>query len=268
MPTSSTTTFTSHHNGQTFQGLPGIFADCLPDTFGEKIIERFFLQKHALPARDVHALMKLAYLHDRSIGALEFYPALEQKDYLPCLIKFDGVMDGEEAYHYGKLEYVYHKMARDAGLKVTNSYLIDTGNAAHFVTERFDRDHDKNRPYHTATLCGLTNSDFRQKNSCSYEVFLRITRGLNPIDFRDVEEAFRRAVFNVIFKNEDYHTKNISFLMNQKGSWCLAPAYDLNYVRVKNGHQMSLNGKNQKIIIDDLFMLASKNDIKKIKQKK
>jgi serine/threonine-protein kinase HipA len=43
------------------------------------------------------------------------------------------------------------------------------------------------------------------------------------------EKIFRLATFNVYSHNHDDHSKNFSFLMNEKGEWQFAPAYDLTF---------------------------------------
>lgn len=78
---------------------------------------------------------------------------------------------------------------------------------------------------------------------------------------------FRRMVFNVIIRNQDDHTKNISFLMEEDGKWRLSPAYDMGYAYNPNGgwtatHQMSINEKFDNITRNDLLEFASKNNIK------
>ena len=35
--------------------------------------------------------------------------------------------------------------------------------------------------------------------------------------------------FNVTARNQDYHVKNIAFLMDRTGRWSLAPAFDVTY---------------------------------------
>ena len=84
-------------------------------------------------------------------------------------------------------------------------------------------------------------------------------------DKRDVLEFYKRAVFNIIARNQDDHAKNTSFLMNEKGEWRLSPAYDITYANgqgfTKN-HQMSIVGKVNDFTNDDLLMLAKNNDIK------
>ncbi len=78
---------------------------------------------------------------------------------------------------------------------------------------------------------------------------------------------FRRMVFNVVIRNQDDHTKNISFLMGEDGKWHLSPAYDMGYAYNPDGgwtatHQMSINEKFDIITRDDLLTFASRNSIK------
>ena len=74
-------------------------------------------------------------------------------------------------------------------------------------------------------------------------------------------------VFNVVVRNQDDHTKNISFLMDDDGVWRLSPAYDMGYAYNPNGgwtatHQMSVNGKFDDITRQDLLEFALQNNIK------
>jgi serine/threonine-protein kinase HipA len=69
----------------------------------------------------------------------------------------------------------------------------------------------------------------------------------------------------------DDHTKNISFLMNQTGTWSLAPAYDISYAFNPAGkwlarHQMTINGKREGITRDDLLSVGKQMNIKKDKE--
>lgn len=73
----------------------------------------------------------------------------------------------------------------------------------------------------------------------------------------DIEQQFRRAVLNVLIRNQDDHVKNIAFLMNCKGEWRLSPAFDVSYAYNPGGswshqHQMSLNGKRGHFELTDL----------------
>nr|WP_277987077.1 HipA domain-containing protein [Pseudolysobacter antarcticus] len=83
-----------------------------------------------------------------------------------------------------------------------------------------------------------------------------------------MEEQFRRMVFNIVARNQDDHVKNIAFLMNQRGEWTLAPAFDVTYSYNPSGawtatHQMTLNGKRDGFTMADVAACAKAAVIKR-----
>lgn len=81
-----------------------------------------------------------------------------------------------------------------------------------------------------------------------------------------MEQLLRRMVFNLLVKNQNDHVKNIPFLMDRKGQWHLAPAYDmtLSYLpghRWLGAHQMSINGKRTEITEKDLMTCGGRMDL-------
>ena len=62
-------------NPETFKGLPGLLADCLPDKFGNKVID-VWLARHGRDVNNFHPVERLCYTGKRGMGALEFSPAL------------------------------------------------------------------------------------------------------------------------------------------------------------------------------------------------
>ena len=88
------------------------------------------------------------------------------------------------------------------------------------------------------TVGGLLHSDFRVP-SLDYEDLLNLTGALTK-DIREVEKMYRLAVFNVLAHNRDDHAKNFSFLMDEKGEWKFAPAYDLTFSSGPNGEQSTM----------------------------
>lgn len=60
-----------------FNGLPGAFADSLPDGWGLLLMDRFFAS-HGINRADISPLERLAYMADRSMGALEYRPVIER----------------------------------------------------------------------------------------------------------------------------------------------------------------------------------------------
>jgi serine/threonine-protein kinase HipA len=59
---------------ETFYGLPGLFADALPDKFGNALIDEY-LSRKGVRSKDITTLQRLLYVGKRSMGALEFEPA-------------------------------------------------------------------------------------------------------------------------------------------------------------------------------------------------
>ena len=102
--------------------------------------------------------------------------------------------------------------------------------------------------------------DFNNPALYSYEDAFDVTRRVVN-DARANEQLFRRMAFNVLAWNCDDHVKNIAYLMDRRGEWSLAPAYDECYAHNPEGdwtsrHQMSVNGKRIGISDDDILSCA------------
>ena len=183
------------------------------------------------------------------------------------LIKLDGVSAKagfKETENFGRLEYSFYKLAKACGIEMTECSLIEENGRAHFLTKRFDRKEGKK--IHMQTLCGIAHFDYRLHRAYSYEQAFNVMRALR-LSYSEAKEMFRRLVFNVVVRNQDDHTKNISFLMEEDGKWRLSPAYDMGYAYNPTGgwtatHQMSINGKFDDITKQDLLTFARQNNIK------
>ena len=179
------------------------------------------------------------------------------------ILKFDGVTDLElgEPRGYGRIEYAYYLMAKVAGIQMTPSKLLEENGRAHFMTKRFDRVNGIKQ--HMQSLCGIAHYDFNMAGAYSYEQAFAVMRKLR-LSKAEAAQQFRRMVFNIVARNLDDHTKNISFIMKAEGNggkWTLSPAYDITYShnpagQWTNQHQMSLNGKRDNFSKEDLITLA------------
>lgn len=165
-------------------------------------------------------------------------------DFDPWIVKFPNFHDGPDA---GAIEYVYALMAKEAGIVVPEVFLFPSNRGGgYFAVQRFDREGCKR--LHMHTVSGLLHSDFRTP-ALDYEDLLNLTGALTR-DIREVEKMYRLAVFNVMAHNRDDHAKNFSFLMDESGTWKLAPAYDLTFSGGPNGEQSCTvlgEGKNPNI---------------------
>lgn len=187
------------------------------------------------------------------------------------LLKLDGVTNSilGDPRHYGKVEYVYYKMATEAGIDMMECRLLEENGRAHFMTKRFDRING-NEKLHTQTLCGLAHYDYKMLRAYSYEQVFQVMRRLH-LPYTDAEQMYRRMVFNVVARNQDDHTKNISFIMDKSGTWSLSPAYDISWAYNPKGqwtsqHQMSINNKWDEVTTTDLLQVATLINIKHPKE--
>ncbi|MFY7923590.1 MAG: type II toxin-antitoxin system HipA family toxin [Gemmatimonas sp.] len=187
------------------------------------------------------------------------------------LIKFDGVSGNggghalQQAFApgpYGRTEYAYSRMARSAGIDMSETHLLAERDFAHFMTRRFDRDGEER--VHLHSLGGMLHVDYNIAQALSYEDYLRLIRRLG-MQQGEIEQVFRRMVFNVIARNQDDHVKNFGFLMGRDGRWRLAPAFDMTWAYGSAWtarHQMTVNGKSDDFVRADLLAVGEKFDLR------
>ncbi len=183
------------------------------------------------------------------------------------ILKFDGVVDkslGDPA-GYGRIEYAYYLMAKDAGISMNDCHLMEEKGRAHFMTRRFYRT-PHGEKLHQQSLCAIAHYDYNSAGSYSYEQAFQVNRELR-LPYEDMEQLYRRMVFNVVARNQDDHTKNIAYLMNQNGDWRLSPAYDVIYAFNPSGrwtkdHQMTVNGKRSGFSKTDLLHIGKEMGIR------
>lgn len=327
-------------NGDTYKALPAIFADSLPDDFGNALINAWLAQR----GRDrsgFSPVERLLYQGSRGMGALEYHPALDaemdqaQSIEIEALVQLAGEVlsnrssleerlvandpsvdeaalqrliqvgssaggarakaviaigaDGEirsgqvkapagysywllkfdvarytdllaDSQGFGRIEYAYYRMAREAGVSMSECRLLEEGGRAHFMTRRFDRT-DEGEKIHMATLCALDHADYKKPGEYSYAEAFAVMRTLK-LGRDEAVQFFRRMVFNVIARNQDDHTKNIGFLLDTDGTWYLSPAYDITWSYLPgnfwvDSHQMTINGKRDNFTLDDLLAVAN-----------
>jgi len=176
------------------------------------------------------------------------------------LLKLDGVTNTVlgDPQHFTSIEYSYYKLAKACQINMMESCLLPDRDRRHFLTRRYDR--IGNRKLHKVSLCGLAGMDFNMPGAFSYEQMFGVMRTLG-LKHSEAEQAFRRMVFNVIGRNQDDHTKNVEFLMNEQGEWSLAPAFDMTYAYRPSSewtahHQMTINGKTDNFTSEDLLKVA------------
>ena len=184
------------------------------------------------------------------------------------LLKIDGANEKMlgEGQGTGQLEFAYYKLAIEAGIEISESTLHEENNRFHFLTKRFDRT-DQGEKIHMQTLGALAGIDYRIPKAGSYETLFRVMKRIQ-IPYNQLEQQYRRMLFNVVARNHDDHVKNFSFLMDRNGKWQISPAYDLCFTYSPGGkwtdeHQSSINGKYKNFTKEELLAFAGTFGIKK-----
>lgn len=182
-------------------------------------------------------------------------------DYHHYLIKLG--IEEENAFGREIIEYIYYTLAMDLGIEMMESKLIDN---KHFATLRFDRQNGEK--IHTLTGSGLTGWDFQNPEHSSYENLFKLAVDLK-VPHSDIQQLYRRMIFNVVFAVTDDHLKNFSFMYDaKKDAWSLAPAYDLTYAfnpllhYIRKTRVSSIGGKRVEIQKKDLLHFADQFTIK------
>ncbi len=212
------------------------------------------------------ARAKAVIVYNEDTGKVMSGQAEAPAGYNYWLLKFDGASDIElgETAGYGRTEYAYYQMAKAAGIHMMESRLLEENGRAHFMTRRFDR--VDGHKLHLQSLCAIAHYDFNMAGAYGYEQALMIMRKIK-LSKKEQLQFYRRMVFNVIARNQDDHTKNIAFLMNQDGEWSLSPAFDMTYSYKPAGkwtdqHQMTVNGKRDQFTKEDFLKVAASSDLK------
>jgi serine/threonine-protein kinase HipA len=182
------------------------------------------------------------------------------QNYEYWLIKFPSFSDNREI---ANIEFAYHKMALLAGIEMSECKQFKSKSGqVYFGTKRFDRVVHKRLHMHTAS--GLMHDNFRMSTmdyghlmDCAFQLEKHV---------KAYEKILRLAAFNVFAHNRDDHSKNFSFLMNEKGEWHFAPAYDLTFSYSNYGyHSTMVAGESQNPGKEDLLKLARHFGVKNAK---
>lgn len=195
---------------------------------------------------------------------------LLNSDFDYWLMKFDDVSKNgdyglEDDPQYTLVEYAYYLMAKDAGIHMNECRIYKDGKSNHFMTKRFDRVNGKKM--HMLSLGAMTHINYNNPGDCSYEYASQCMKQIG-LTATEIQQFFRRMVFNVLAVNQDDHVKNTSFLMDKTGKWSLAPAYDITFSynpenKWLRQHQMSINNKLSSITFNDLLEAGKNMEIKR-----
>lgn len=160
------------------------------------------------------------------------------EDYEHWIIKFAADVDSKDI---ANIELAYYKMALESGIEMSECRVFNSDNGnSYFGTKRFDR--VGNDKLHMLSAAGLLHDDY-EHSTLDYGHLIYQAKKLTN-NAQAAEQMFRRTVFNVLSHNRDDHSKNFAFLMDAKGVWSLAPAYDLTFSSSSQGYHSTACAKN------------------------
>jgi serine/threonine-protein kinase HipA len=264
-----------------FHGNFGVFEDSMPGGYGEYVLQKA-LEKQGVNYRGLNPLQKLSLVGSSGMGALCYVPdnkitlpretvnldeiqqaaldvlsgntdknakrlyvhsgnsggvrpkILLEDNGRNWIVKFRHINDPMEA---GIIEFMYNKAAEKAGITVSPYKLF---NGRYFGEERFDVSPDGER-IHAVTASGLLNEGI-DPPKMDYKTLLALT-GYITQDHIEVEQQFRRMVFNYYAENFDDHARNFSFLYVD-GKWKVSPAYDMTHDSPLGQHATTVGFKS------------------------
>ena len=153
----------------------------------------------------------------------------------------------QDEFNIGAWEYLVHQMAREAGLKAGEARAERFSNHGHtFMAKRFDRSGSNRIHFASAmTLLGYQDGDDHASGVSYLDLANFIeTYGAAPIE--DLEELWKRVLFNVLVSNGDDHLRNHGFILDEQG-WRLSPLYDVNPIPWQGGLSLNIDESNNSL---------------------
>lgn len=134
-----------------------------------------------------------------------------------------------DAHDVAVLEAATLGLAKACGIHVPEFFLLPVPTGHALVLRRFDREGriDEERRLHYLSASALLNVAYEDNAGGSYVELAQALRRISAQPEADLQELYRRMVFNLVAGNSDDHVKNHGVLLSGSGRYRLAPAFDL-----------------------------------------
>ena len=247
-----------------FSGLFGVFADSMPDGWGNLLLDRFLMGKK-IQLSSLNILDRLAFVGNNGMGALSYEPdhsyfyknstpnlnvianqvseILSEQADLPTiksLLEQTGSSGGARPKilikHEGSSWMVKFPSSTDPEdigkkeffySKLAKQCGIEMPETRLFEGKYFGTslfDRKGNNRFHIHSASGLLHASHRYP-SLDYLQLAQATMALTK-NAKELSKLLTLMVFNVAIENKDDHAKNFSFIYKNQ-NWELSPAYDL-----------------------------------------
>jgi serine/threonine-protein kinase HipA len=179
-------------------------------------------------------------------GARPKASVVDDKGHL-WIAKFPSSRDEKNT---GAWEMVLHELAKACGIHVSEARLQKFSGKHHtFLSKRFDRANDQRRIHFASamTLLGLQDGADHVEGVGYLDLVGFIMQNC-PEAKEDLEQLWRRMVFNILVSNTDDHLRNHGFILTDTG-WRLSPAYDMNPNEMGNGLTLNISENSNELDI-------------------
>jgi len=141
-------------------------------------------------------------------------------------------------------EYLAYQLAIKAGIWMAPSKIEKISSDYNtFFTKRFDRENGERIHFASAMTMTGNNEEMIRDNQASYLELAEFIQNHGTSVNENLEQLWRRIVFNIAISNTDDHLRNHGFIITNKG-WVLSPAYDINPSIDKNGLALNIDMDN------------------------
>ena len=165
----------------------------------------------------------------------------------PWIAKFPSNTDNTDKAAW---EYLAYQLAIDAGINMSLSKLEKiTGKFHTFFTKRFDRVDGERIHFASAMTMTGNNEDTIRDKAGSYLEIAEFIQFHGSNISADLEQLWRRIIFNIAISNTDDHLRNHGFIVHNNG-WHLSPAYDINPSIYKNGLALNIDMDNNALDLE------------------
>jgi serine/threonine-protein kinase HipA len=214
-------------------------------------LERIFLASRALE-RGQETAEDLRYLQGKgtSLGGMRPKCTMVEEDGKLAIGKFPSLGDMRSVT---RGEVLALKLAVQSGIDAAAARIVMLADMPAAVIRRFDRDDADGRiPYQSAaSLLQASREEDR-----SYTEIADTIRAHGHRPLPDLQQLWRRLVFNLLITNVDDHLQNHGFLHVERGLWRLAPAFDLNPFPDKDRESKTWLSESDGPITDLQMLLA------------
>lgn len=179
------------------------------------------------------------------------------------IAKFPSARDDKNA---GAWEMVLHQLAHDCGITVSEARLQKFSGKHHtFLSKRFDRTVAGRRIHFASAMTLLGHQDGADHaEGVGYLDLAGFIVQFSPAAKDDLEQLWRRMLFNILVSNTDDHLRNHGFMLSPQG-WRLSPAYDMNPNEMGNGLTLNISENSNEQDVSIALSTANLYQLKKDK---